>query len=66
MSEVLPVDAEGQPLNDSWSSSGDGEFDTRTYQSAIADDASIVFRFWSQAGTAEIPFTTSGLPLKLG
>jgi hypothetical protein len=66
MSGVLPVDAQGQPLNDSWSSSGDGEFDTRTYQSGIPDDASIVFRFWSQAGTAEIPFTTGGLPLKLG
>lgn len=66
MGEMSPVDAQGESLNDSWSSSGDGETDTRTYQSGIPDDASLLFRFWSQGGVADIPFTVSGLPLKLG
>lgn len=66
MGEMSPVDAQGEPLNDSWSGSGDGEINTRTYQSEIPDDASLLFRFWSQGGVAEIPFTVSGLPLKLG
>lgn len=66
MGELSPVDAQGEPLNDSWSSSGDGETDTRTYGSEIPDDASLLLRFWSQGGVAEIPFAVAGLPLKLG
>ena len=64
--EIRPVDAAGGALNDSWSSSGDGEFDTRTYQSEIAADASLVLQFWAQSTTVTIPFTTADLPLRLG
>lgn len=65
VAEIRPTDANGEPLNDSWSSSGDGEFDTRTYGSDIPDDASLLIRFWSQSLEAEIPFTVAGLPAKL-
>jgi hypothetical protein len=65
LNEIRPVDASGESLNDSWSSSGDGETDTRTYGSDIPDDASLLIRFWSQSLEAEIPFTVAGLPARL-
>lgn len=65
MTEIHPVAANGDSLSESWSSSGDGETDTRTYDSEIPDDGSLVIRFWSQSTEAEIPFTVEGLPAKL-
>lgn len=63
--ELRPVDAEGNDMGDSWSSSGDGETDTRTYGMEIPDDAGFVIRFWAQRGVAELPFTATGVPLLL-
>lgn len=63
--ELRPVDAEGNEMGDSWSSSGNGETDTRTYGMEIPDDAGFVIRFWAQRGVAELPFTATGLPLPL-
>ena len=65
LSEIRPTDPNGDPLNDSWSSSGDGETDTRTYGSEIPDDASLLFRFWSQRVVAEVAFSVADLPVKL-
>jgi hypothetical protein len=65
MSEIHPVAATGDSLSESWSSSGDGETDTRTYDSEVPDDGSLLIRFWSQTANAEIPFTVDGLPAKL-
>jgi len=65
MNEIRPVAANGESLSESWSSSGDGETDTRTYSSDIPDDGSLLIQFWSQTDEAEIPFTVDGLPANL-
>lgn len=65
MNEIRPIDANSEPLSESWSGSSDGETNTRTYESEVPDDGSLVIRFWSQTANAEIPFTVDGLPVKL-
>ena len=65
VSDIRPVDATGESLSQSWSSSGDGETTTRTYNNDIPDDGSLLIQFWSQSAEAEIPFTVDGLPAKL-
>lgn len=65
ISEFRLLDATGEALSQSWSSSSDGETATRTYGNEIPDDGSLVIQFWSQSVEAEIPFTVDGLPAKL-
>jgi len=65
VSDIRPVDATGESLSQSWSSSGDGETTTRTYGNDIPDDGSLLIQFWSQCEEAEIAFTVDGLPAKL-
>lgn len=65
ISEFRPLDATGESISQSWSSSDDGETVTRTYSNEIPDDGSLVLQFWSQNAEAEIPFTVDGLPAKL-
>ena len=63
--DVIPIDTNGETLNQSWGGSGDGETSTRTYSSEISDDARLVLRFWSSRTTAEVSFTAADLPLLL-
>jgi hypothetical protein len=63
--DIAIIDAAGEPLNQSWSSSGDGESESRTYSSEISDDATLLLRFWSRSETVEIPFSAGGLPLHM-
>lgn len=65
ISEFRPLDANGESVSQSWSSSDDGETVTRTYGNDIPDDGSLLIQFWSQNAEAEIPFTVEGLPAKL-
>lgn len=65
VSEIRPLDANGNAMGQSWSSSDDGETITRTYGNDIPDDGSLVIQFWSQSAEAEIPFVVDGLPAKL-
>ncbi len=65
ISEFRPIDATGEALSQSWSSSDDGETVTRTYGNEIPDDGSLLIQFWSQSTEAEIPFTVDGLPAKI-
>jgi hypothetical protein len=65
ISEFRLLDATGEALSQSWSSSDDGETVTRTYGNDIPDDGSLLIQFWSQIAEAEIPFTVEGLPAKL-
>lgn len=63
--DIVPVDAAGETINQSWGGSGDGQTDSRTYSSEIADDASLLLRFWSRREQVAIPFSVAGLPLTL-
>lgn len=65
VSEIRPLDANGESISQGWSSSDDGETVTRTYGNEIPDDGSLIIQFWSQSAEAEIPFTVDGLPVKL-
>lgn len=65
ISEFRPLDATGESISQSWSSSSDGETATRTYGNDIPDDGSLLIQFWSQSAEAEIPFTVDGLPVSL-
>lgn len=63
--DIVPVDAAGEALNQSWSGSGDGQTDSRTYSSEIPDDAGLLLRFWSRRELVTVPFSVADLPLEL-
>jgi hypothetical protein len=63
--DVVPVDAAGETINQSWSGSGDGQTDSRTYSSEIPDDAGLLLRFWSRREQVTVPFSVTDLPLHL-
>ena len=65
ISDFRPLDANGEALSQSWSSSSDDETATRTYGNDIPDDGTLLIQFWSQSADAEIPFTVDGLPANL-
>jgi hypothetical protein len=65
ISEFRPLDANGESISQSWSSSDDGEIVTRTYSNEIPDDGCLLIQFWSQSAEEEIPFRVEGLPAKL-
>lgn len=64
--DIVPVDAAGNALDQSWSGGGDGETDHRTYSSEIPDDGGLHLRFWSRRERVEVPFQVVGLPLSIG
>ncbi len=63
--DIVPVDAAGETINQSWSGGGDGETDYRTYSSEIPDDAGLLLRFWSRREQVTVPFSVAGLPISL-
>lgn len=63
--DIAIIDGAGEAVNQSWSGSGDGETEIRTYSSDVGDDATLLLRFWSRSETVEIPFSAGGLPLRM-
>jgi hypothetical protein len=63
--DIVPIDAAGETINQSWGGSGDGQTDSRTYSSEIPDDATLLLRFWSRREQIVVPFTVAELPLQL-
>lgn len=63
--DIVPVDAAGETINQSWSGSGDGQTDSRTYSSEIPDDATLLLRFWSRREQVAVPFSVADLPVQL-
>jgi len=65
LEDILPIDATGETINQSWGGGGDGQTDSRTFSSEIFDDASLLLRFWSRREQVAVPFSVAGLPLTL-
>jgi len=63
LEDIVPLDAAGETINQSWSGGGDGETDSRTYSSEIPDDATLLLRFWSRREQVAVPFSLADLPI---